>query len=243
MGSDLNGKRAKVGSSGTELVDQFPRRGQGETVGGGMPRASIEMVGGGMARSSFERDGGGSARGTDIESEAQAMFNANDDAFVDGEVSRKEKKHKHREKKEKKHKKREHSEDVMLLDGSDERGVLERQNLNHSQSEPATLSKPITREAAPPPEAHEACGLGGGSYPAGVDQKLRPKAGLKLAPLQSGGGSAGCMSMPSASSGLHASSSVPELKPMGAPHQELKPMGAFELNELKPMEKLQPLGP
>jgi len=198
---DLGGKRAKVGS-GIEPVDQFPRRGQGQELG----------------------LGGGSARGS--ESDAPTTITGLDnDGFADAEDERH---HHHKKKKDKKDKKMKKNRD--FIDSSDERGAQERQNLNHSQSEPAVISQ--NRSAAPPPEAMEARGLGGGPYPTvphnfpeseSLSQvgRARVKAGIRLQPLQPiiGGASGG--GMPSASgmeassaTGLHMSSSVPELKPL-----------------------------
>jgi len=207
-------KRAKVGG-GVEPVDQFPRRGQGSTDQGMM--------------------GGGSARG----SESDAMTGGIDnEGWADAEAEG-DRHHHHKRKKDKKSKKKRD-----FVESGDELVSVskERHNhLNHSQSEPAVTSK---REAAPPPEAHEARGLGGGSYPAvphnfaeseSLSQigRARPKAGIRLSPLQplfegKGGpsaASASSMEVSSASSGMHMSSSQPELKPL----------------EKLPLEKLQPL--
>jgi hypothetical protein len=217
--TDLGGKRAKkeASSSGVEPVDQFPRRGQ----------SSKDELNFGV--------GGGSARGTGSESDAPSMLAAGLDTegWADAEADG-EKHHHHKRKKEKKKKKRE------FMDSGDERGAAqERQNLNHSQSEPAVMGK--NREAAPPPEAHEARGgLGGGPYPAvphnfqeseSLSQvgRARVKAGIRLQPLQPISGSApssapvSAMDVSSAGTGMHMSSSVPELKP------------------LKPLDQLQPL--
>merc|ERR1712216_950680 len=198
---------------GVEPVDQFPRRGQASSDQGMM--------------------GGGSARGS--ESDAHSGFVIDNEGWADAEAEGERHHHHKRKKKEKKNKKRDHVESGdELVSVSKER----HNHLNHSQSEPAVTSK---REAAPPPEAHEARGLGGGSYPAvphnfaeseSLSQigRARPKAGIRLSPLQpitgTGGPSAvsaSSMEVSSASSGMHMSSSVPELKPL----------------EKLPLEKLQ----
>jgi len=204
VASELGGKRAKVGS-GVEPVDQFPRKGQ-----------ASDLL------------GGGSARGSESDAPS-AVLGLDNEGWADAEDDRH---HHHKRKKEKKKKKRE------FIESGDERGTQERQNLNHSQSEPAVMGK--NREAAPPPESHEARGLGGGPYPAvphnfpeseSLSQvgRARVKAGIRLQPLQpisggpSGGGgmsAASAMEVSSGASGLHMSSSVPELKPL----EKLQPL-------------------
>merc|ERR1719446_2059456 len=93
-----------------------------------------------------------------------------------------------------------------FIESGDERGAAERQNLNHSQSEPAGMGK--NREAAPPPEAHDSRGgMAGGPYPAVPHNfpetgeslssvgRARVKAGIRLQPLQPiSGGATGAMS-------------------------------------------------
>lgn len=211
VASDLGGKWAKVGSGG-EAVDQFPRRGSGDL---------------GV--------GGGSARGTGSESDAMDIGGPrpntlDNEGWADSET---EAERHRRRKKEKKKKKRDLSgDDRGGRDRDDASGG--RQNLNHSQSEPTVMGK---REAAPPPESHEARGLGGGPYPAvphnfpegeSLSQvgRSRVKAGIRLQPLQpiGGGGTsvAGGLGQEAsgASAGMHMSSSVPELKPL----EKLQPL-------------------
>lgn len=167
-------------------------------------------------------DGPGSAR---AESDAASALTGLDEGWADAEDDRNH----HKRKKEKKHKKKRE-----FADSGDERGAQERSNLNHSQSEPAGMSK---REAAPPPGSHdEARGMGGGPYPAVPHNfpesgeslssigRARVKAGIRLQPLQpiSGGPSAAGPAATEASgvSGLYMSSSVPELKPL----EKLQPL-------------------
>jgi len=218
MPGDLGGKRAKVGGGGVEPVDQFPRRGLGS--------------------SDLANMGCGSARGSGNESDAPSALTSaiDNEGWADAEAE--DGKHHHKRKKEKKKKKRD-----MDLSGDDagphDKSTKERSNLNHSQSEPA-VSTGKNREAAPPPEGHEARGLAGGPYPT-VPHNLgqftaeseslssvgraRVKAGIRLQPLQpitggplSGGGMSAASAMEVSS--MHMSSSVPELKPL----EKLQPL-------------------
>lgn len=225
MPGELGGKRAKVGGSGVEPVDQFPRRGLGSSdLAGGMP---------GMPGMSM-----GSARGGGSESDAPSALTSaiDNEGWADAEAE--ETKDRHKRKKEKKKKKR----DLESGDDAPHEKSKDRSHLLHSQSEPAVSLGVLGgkgRDAAPPPGEHEARGLAcGGPYPAvphsfqsgGEGESLsqlgraRVKAGIRLQPLQPiGGGGVGGGSAASAmdvSSGMHMSSSVPELKPL----EKLQPL-------------------
>jgi len=214
---DLGGKRAKVGP-GTE--GSFA----------GLPR---------------EQGGIGSARGSESDGHSAALTGNDNECWGDAEDENHHRHH-HKKKKEKKHKKRDFIESGD--EEKKERSGLNQPSLLHSQSEPAVTGQ--NRSAAPPPE-----GMGmegrtlGGSYPAvplnfaegeSLNQvgRTRVKAGIRLAPLQpiSGGQLSGDLSAPTAmevSSGMHMSSSVPELKPLDKPRlgEGLKPLdGRQSLN-------------
>jgi len=219
MPGDLGGKRAKVGGGGVEPVDQFPRRGPGSS-----DHANVGM---GSARS---------GNGSEMEASNDPTSAIDKEGWADAEADDNKP---HKRKKEKKKKKR----DRDLTSPGDDAGVLdktkERSNLTISQSEPA-LNMGKNREAAPPPEGHEARGLADNPYPMlphnlgqfseseSLSQvgRARPKAGIRLQPLQpiaggpsAGGGSPAASAM-EVSSGMHMSSSVPELKPL----EKLQPL-------------------
>merc|ERR1719378_835066 len=106
----------------------------------------------------------GSARGNGSESDAPSALTSaiDNEGWADAEAEDNSKHHKR--KKEKKKKKRDlESGD----DGGSHEKSKERSNLNHSQSEPAVSMGVLgkNRAAAPPPEGHEARGMGGGPYP------------------------------------------------------------------------------
>lgn len=215
--SDISGKRPKVGNSGIEPIDQFPRRGSSDLPGNGSARGSEHESGfieGSTADEAFEHEG-----------------------WADNEV---EGERHHKSKKKKKDKKKRHHESSgdeghhhhhhhhHRDKGGDyeNSGLRAGSNLNHSQSEPAVVGKG-GREAAPPPAANdEVRGLGGagGSYPTvphnyqeqtGLSQigRTRVQAGIRLQPLQPLS-TGGVTNTDEVSLGLHMSSSVPELKPL-----------------------------
>jgi hypothetical protein len=223
VASDFGGKRAKVGGGGVEPIDQFPRKGANDPTGSA-------------------RGSGGMCTESEGELIDAGMMPAHDgDGFADTEAEG-DRHHKERRKKKKDKKKRHHD-----TSGDDEghhhRKDAEHEassmragggpNLNQSQSEPSIMGK-AAREAAPPPTGtDEVCGMGGGPYPAvphslkesgGLSQVGRTKiqAGIRLQPLQTTGG-VPSGSVGEVSTGLHlsASSSVPELKPLGG----LRPLG------------------
>mmetsp|Transcript_98985 Transcript_98985/g.154726 ORF Transcript_98985/g.154726 Transcript_98985/m.154726 type:complete len:566 (-) Transcript_98985:122-1819(-) len=218
--SDISGKRAKVGNSGIESIDQFPRRGTNEPPGNGSARGSDHescFIEGSTADEGFDHEGW-----ADNEVEGERHHKT-------GKKKKKEKKKRHQESgDEGHHHHHHHREKSGEYENS---GLRAGSNLNHSQSEPAVVSKG-GREAAPPPTStDEVRGLGGyDSYPTvphnyqestGLSQigRTRVQAGIRLQPLQPISGSTLTTGGASTTSGevplaLHMSSSVPELKPL-----------------------------